>query len=130
MSSGEDAGEGASPRGTVLSAVDLSRLTMRPSFMQRPESRAFRQHLRALAHPSFRPGENSRPAVRRFAASRLDQARLALRQLGVAVHHHSLSCKKLVFLQHKRPAARCLRHGLWRWGIGEVKQAAEQREWG
>ena len=59
-SRGEDAGVGASPRATLLSAVALSRLTMRPSFMQRPDPRAFRQYLRTLAHPSLRSGEKSR----------------------------------------------------------------------
>ena len=129
-SSEEDAGEGASPRATVLSAVALSRLRMRPSFIQRPHPRAFRQYLRTLAHPSSRPGENSREVVRHIAPSRLDRVRLALRQLGVGIDQRSLSCKELVFLQDKRRAARCLRDGLWRWGIGEVRKAAEQREWG
>ena len=59
-SRGEDADEGASPRATVLSAVSRNRLRMRPSFMQRPDPRAFRQYLRTLSHPSLRPGEKSR----------------------------------------------------------------------
>ena len=58
VSSRQDAGEGGSPRATVLSAVALSRLRMRPSFMQRPGPRAFRQYLRTLAHPSLRLGDN------------------------------------------------------------------------
>ena len=33
-------------------------------------------------------------------------------------------------MQHKRRAACRLRDNLWRWGIGEVKKTAEQREWG
>ena len=129
-SSGDDAGEDASPRATVLSAIALSRLRMRPSFMQRPDPRAFWQYLRTLAHPSLRSGESSRKGVRHLAPSRLDRARLALRQLGVAIDKRSLSRKELVFLQHKRRAARCLRDDLWRWGIGKVKNTAEQKEWG
>ena len=127
-SSGEDAGEGASPRATVLSAVALSRFRMRPSFMEPPDPRAFRQHLGTLAHPSLRPGENSREGVKHLAPSRLDGARRALRQLAVAIDKRSLLCNERVFLQHKRRAARCLRDDLWRWGIGEVKKAAEQQE--
>ena len=111
-SSGEDAGEGPSPRATVLSAVALSRLRMRPSFMQRPDPRPFRQYLRTLAHPSLRSGENSRERVRHLAPSRLDRARLALRQLRIAADQRSLSRKELVFIQHKRRAARCLRDDL------------------
>ena len=116
LCSGKDAGEGASPRAAVLPAVALSRLKMRPSFMQRPDSRAVRQYLRPLADPSLRPGENLREGVSHLAPSRLDRARLALRQLGVAIDKRSLSRKELVFLQHKRRAARCLRDDLWRWG--------------
>ena len=128
-SSGEDAGEGASPRVTVPSAVDLSILRMRPSFMQRPDPRAFRQYLRTLAHPSLRSGEQLREEERHLAPSRLDRARLALPQMGTSADQQSLAHKELAFLQHKRRAARCLRDDLWRWGIGEVKKAAEQREW-
>ena len=65
--------------------------------------------------------------MRHLARSCLDRARQALRQLGVAIDQRSLSCKEFVFLQHKRRAARCLRDNLWRWNIGEVKKAAEQR---
>ena len=129
-SSGEDAREGASPRATVLSAVALSRLRMRPSVMQQPDPRSCRQYLRTLAHPSFRPGENSQEGARHLAPRRLDRARLALRQLGITAGQRSLSRKELIFLQHKRRAARCLRDDLWRWGLGEVKKSAEQREWG
>ena len=67
--------------------------------------------------------------MRHLAPSRLDGSRLALRQLGVAIDQRSL-CKELVFLQHKRRAARYLRDDLLRWGIWEVTKAAEQREWG
>ena len=77
--------------------------------MQRPDPRAFRQYLRTLAHPSLRSGENTREGVRHLAPSRLDRARLALRQLGVAIDQQSLASKELLFLQHKRRAARCLR---------------------
>ena len=129
-SSGEDAGECASPRATVLSAVAFSRLRMRPSFMQRPNPRAFRQYLRTLVHPSLRSGEKPREGARHLSPSCLDRARLALRQLGTSADQHSLAHKELVFLQHKRRAARYLRDDLWRWGIREVKKAAEQREWG
>ena len=129
-SSGEDAGEGASPQATVRSPVALSRLRMRPSFTQRPDPRAFRQYPRTVAHPSLLPGQNSRQGVRHFAPSRLDRAQLTLRQLGIAADQRSLSRKELVFLQYKRRAAGCLRKDLWRWGIGEVNKAAEQRQWG
>ena len=117
-SSGEATGEGASPRDTVLSAVALSRLRMRPSFMQRPDPRAFRQYLRTLAHLSLRAGEKSREGARHLAPSRLDRPRLALRQIGTPVHQQSLAHKKPVFLQHKRRAVRCRQDDLWRWGIG------------
>ena len=110
----EDAGEGASPRATVLSAVTLSRLRIRPSFMQRPDSRAFWQYLRTLAHPSLRSGESSREGVRQLAPSSMDRARLALRQLETAAVQRLLSRKELVFLQYKRRAARSLRDNLWR----------------
>ena len=113
-SSGEDAGEGASPRATVLSAAALSRLEMRPSFMQRPGPRAFRQYLRTLAHPSLRPGDYSRTGARHLALSRLVRARVVLRQLGLAADQPSLSRNELVFLQHNRRAARYLRDDLWR----------------
>ena len=73
--------------------------------MQRPDSRAFRQYLRTLAHPSLRPGEKSREGARHPAPSRLDRARLALRQLRVAVAQRPLSCKALVFLHNKRRTA-------------------------
>ena len=129
-SSGEDAGEGGSPRATVLSAIAISRLRMRPCFMQRPDPRAFRQYLRTLAHPSPRSSEKSPEGARHLAPSRLDRARLALRQMGTSADQQSLSHKELVFLQHKPRAARCLRDYLWRWGIGEVTKAAEQRGWG
>ena len=85
VSSGKNAGEGGSPRATVLSAVALSGLRMRPSFMQRPDPRAFRQYLRILAHPSLRSSENMREGVGHVAPSRLDRARLALCQLGAAI---------------------------------------------
>ena len=62
--------------------------------------------------------------------SGLDRARLVLRQMGSPADQQSLVRKELVFLQHKRRAMRCLRDDLWRWGIGEVKKAAEHREWG
>ena len=50
--------------------------------------------------------------------------------MGTPTDQQSLAHKELVFLQHKRRVVRCLRDDLWRWGIGEVKKAAEQREWG
>ena len=68
--------------------------------------------------------------MRHLAPSRLDRARLALRRLGVVTGQRSLSCTEVVFLQHKRRAARWPRDDLWRWGIGEVRKAAEQRECG
>ena len=68
--------------------------------------------------------------MRLLAPSRLGRSRLALRQLGVAIDRQSLASKELLFLQHKRRAARCLRDDLWHWGIGEVRKTAEQREWG
>ena len=43
------------------------------------------------------------------------------------MNQQPLAHKELVFLQHKRRAARCLRDDLWRWGIGEVKKTAAQR---
>ena len=98
--------------------------------MQRPDPRAVWQYLRTLAHPSLRLGEITREGVRHLVPSRLDRARLALPQLGVAIDRQSLASKELLLLQHKRRAARCLRDDLWRWGIGEVKKTAEQREWG
>ena len=76
-SSGEKTGEGASPRTAVLSAVALSRLRMRPSFMQWPDPRAFGQYLRTLAHPSLRASEESPETARHLAPSHLDRARLA-----------------------------------------------------
>ena len=129
-SSGEDAGENGGPQATLLSTVALRRLRMSPSFMQRPDLRAFWQYLRTLAHLSLRLGGTTKEKGEHLAPSRLDQARLALRQLGVAVDRRSLASKELLFLQHKRRAARCLRDDVWRWGIGEVKKTAEQREWG
>ena len=107
-SNGQDAGEGASPLATVISAVALSRLRMRPSFVQRPDPRAFRQCLRTLGHPPLCPGENVREGVRHLAPSRLDRARLALRHMGTSADQQSLAHKELVFLQHKRRATRCL----------------------
>ena len=62
--------------------------------------------------------------------SRLDRARLALCQLGVAIDGWSLASKELLYLQHKLGAARCLRDDLWRWDIGEVKKTAKQQGWG
>ena len=129
-SSAEDAGEGGSPQATVLSALALSRRRMRPSFMQGPDPRAFRQYLRTSAHPPLSSGEHSRKGARHLAFSRLDRARLALRPLGIAADQRSLSRKELVSLQHNRRAVRYLRDDLWRWGIGEVKKTAEQRDWG
>ena len=98
--------------------------------MQRPDPRAFRQHLRTLARPSLRPGEKPREGARHLALSRLDRAQLALRQMGTPTDQQSLAHKELVSLQHKRRAVRCLRDDLWRWVIGEVKKAAGQRECG
>ena len=129
-SSGEVAGEGASPRATVFSVVALNRLRMRPSFMQRHGPRACQQYLRSLAHPSLCSGEKSWERARHLAPSGLDRASLALRQMETPADQQSLSHKELVFLQHNRRAARCLRDDLWRWSIGEVKKTAEQREWG
>ena len=98
--------------------------------MQRPDPRAFRQYLRTLAHPFLRAGQESRGGARHLASNRVDRARLGLRQMGTPADQQSLAHKELVFLQHKRRAVRCLRADLWLWGIGEVKKAAEQREWG
>ena len=103
---------------------------MRPPSLQRPDPRAFQQYLRTLAHPSLRAGEGSRGGARHLAPSRLDCARLALRQKGTPADQQSLAHKELVFLQPRRRTVRCLRDDLWRWGIGEVKKVAEQREWG
>ena len=129
-SSGNDTAEGASPRTMVLSAVALSRLRVRPSSMQRPDPRAFRQYVRMLAHPPLLAGEESLEEAGHFAPSRLDRVRLALRQMGTPADLQSLAHKELVFLPHKRRAVRCLRDDLWRWAIGEVKKAVEQRECG
>ena len=82
--------------------------------MQRPDPRAFRQYLRTLAHPSLRLGGKTKERGGRLAPSRLDRARLALRQLGVSIDRRSLASKELLFLQHKRRAALCLRDDLWR----------------
>ena len=128
-SSGEDAGEDDGPHATVLSAVALRKLRMRPSCMQRPGARAFRQYFRTLAHPSLRLGGTAREGEGHLAVSRLDRARLALRQLGVVIDRRSLASKELLFLQHTRRAARCLRDDLWRWGIGEMKKTEKQRDW-
>ena len=98
--------------------------------MQRPDPRAFRQHLRTLAHPSLRLGGTMKEGGGELAPSRLARARLALRRLGVAIDKQSLASKERLFLQHKRRAARCLRDDLWRWGIGAVNKTAEQRDWG
>ena len=98
--------------------------------MQRPDPRAFRQYLRTLVHPALRAGEESRGGARHLAPNLLNCARLALRQMGTPENQQSLAHKELVFLQHTRRTLRCLRDDLWRWGIGEVKKAAEQREWG
>ena len=98
--------------------------------MQRHDPRAFRQYLRTLVHPFLLAGEKSRGGAKHLALSRLDRTRLALRQMGTPADQQSLAHKELIFLQHKRRAVRCLRADLWRWGIGEVKKAAEQREWG
>ena len=92
--------------------------------------RAFRQYLRTLAHPSLRLGEIAREGGRYVAPSRLDRARLASRQLGVAIERPLLASKELLFLQYHRRDAPCLRDGLWRWGTGEVMKTPEQREWG
>ena len=96
--------------------------------MQRPDSRAFLQ--RTLAQPALRSGEKLQEGARHLALSRLDRARLALRQMGTPTDQQSLAHQELVFLQRKRRAVRCLRDDLWRWGIAEVKKTAEQREWG
>ena len=98
--------------------------------MQRPDPQAFRQCLQTLAHPSLRSGEKSREGARHLAPRLLDRASLGLRQRGIAAEQRSVSRKELVFLKHKRHAARYLRNDLCRWGMGEVKKAAEQREWG
>ena len=129
-SSADDADEGASPRATVLPAVAPSRLRMRPSFRQRPDPRVVRQYLRTFAHPSLRSGEKSREAPGRLAPSQLDRARVALRQMGTSADQQSLGHKELVFVQHKRRAALCLREDLRRWGIAEVQQGEDQRAWG
>ena len=50
--------------------------------------------------------------------------------MGTPADQQLLAHKELVSLQHERRAVRCLRDDLWRWGIGEVKKAAKQREWG
>lgn len=100
-SSGEESGEGASPRATVVSAVALSRLRMRQSFIQRPDPRAFRS------------GDESREGVVHLMPSRLHRTRLALRQMGVSTDQQLLAHKELIVLQHKRRAVRCLRHDLW-----------------
>ena len=81
VGSGEESGEGARSRTTILSAVPLSRLRMRPSFIQLPDPRAFRQYFRTLGHPSFPSGEESQEEARHRAPSRLDRARLVLQQL-------------------------------------------------
>ena len=127
--SGEDAGENGGSQATVLSTVALHRLPMRPSFVQRPDPWVLRQYLRPLAHPSLRLGGTAKERGGHLTPSRLDRARLALRQMGVAINRRLLASKEL-FLQHKRRAARCLRDDLWRWSIGEVKKTTEQREWG
>ena len=111
----------------VLSTVALRRLRMGSSFMQQPDPRAFRQYLRTLAHPSLHLGKTAKEGGGHLAPSRLDRARLALRQLGLAIDRRPLPSKELFFLQHKRRAARCLRDDLWRWGTGEVKKTTEQR---
>ena len=129
-SSGEESGDGASTGATVPSVVALSRLKMRPTFIQRPDPRAFRQSLRGLAHHLLRVGEEPRVAARHLAPSHLDRARLAVRQVGTPTDQQVLAHKEPVFLQHKRRAMRSLRDGLRRWGMGEVKKAADQREWG
>ena len=113
-SSGEDAVENGGPQATVLSTVALRRLRMRPSFMQLPDPRAFRQYLRTLAHRSLRLGETAKEGEGHLAPSRLDRARLAVHQVGLAIDRRSLASKELLFLQHKRRAARCLRDYLWR----------------
>ena len=129
-SSGEDAGKNGGPQATVLSNVALRRLRMRPFFMRRPDLLAFRQYLGTLAHPSLCLDGTVKEGEGHLAPSRLDRARLALRQLGVAIERRWLASKELLFSQPKRRAARCLRDDLWRWGIGEVKKTAKQREWG
>ena len=98
--------------------------------MQRPDPRAFRQYLRTLAHASLRAGDESPEGARHIASSRWDRARLALRQIGTPADQQSLAHRELVFLQHKRHVVCCLRDCLWRWAIGGVKKAPEQREWG
>ena len=57
---GEDAGENGGFQAAVLSTIALRRLEMRPSFMQRPDPRAFRQYSRTRAHPSLRLGETAK----------------------------------------------------------------------
>ena len=104
VSSGEESDEGGSPRTTVLWAVALSRLRMRPSFIQWSEPPAFRQYLRILAQPSLRSGEESLEGTRHLAPSRLDRARLAFRQFETPTDQQLIARKELVFLQHKRRA--------------------------
>ena len=98
--------------------------------MQRLAPRAFRQYLRTLAHSSLRLGDAAKEGGGHLAPIPLDRARLALRQMGIAIDRQSLVSKALLFLQHKRRAARIPRDDVWRWNIGEVKKTAEQREWG
>ena len=81
----EDALENGDLQATVLSTIALRGRTMRPSVMQRPDPRAFRQYLRTLAHPALRFGEPAKQGGGHLAPSRLDRARLALRQLGLAI---------------------------------------------
>ena len=98
--------------------------------MQRPHPRAFRQYLRTLAYPCLCLGEAPKEGRGHLAPSRLDRAQLVLRQLGIGIGQDSLARKDILYLQHKRRDARSLRDDLGRWGIGEVKRATEQREWG
>ena len=65
-----------------------------------------------------------------MAPSRLDRARLSLRQMGIAIDWQSLVRKELPFLQHKHRAAHSPHDDLWRWNIGELKKTVEQQEWG
>ena len=124
--------------GTQVRAAALGLRFFRP-YPQPTQNEAFLHAAARFAGLLAIPSHPSAPVpslgrehdggVSHLTPSHLERARLALRQLGAAIDRQSLASKEFLFLRHKRRATR-LRDDLWRWGIGEVKKTAKQREWG
>lgn len=104
VSTGEMSGQKAYPRATVLLAVPLTRLRMRPSFMQRQDPLAFLHYLCTLAHPSLCPGEEPREGERYTAPIGLVRSPLAARPVGSQTDKQLVAHKELAFLYHRRRA--------------------------